>query len=323
MNMTTLFQNLLGPGFDLLPEPVRRLHMLDRELFTGGRADVTAPRFSIGAALLSLVAGLPAPGRNVEAYVRFSPLSGGREFWRRDFAGRRYRSVMEAAKDGRLIEHFGPFDLYFDLAATRGGLRWRLSEWRFLKIPLPSLTTPRIDCFEGADGDRFTFDIDVQFPIVGTVVHYRGALVETPSAAPVWVYDGVCLFCDSSVRYALAQEITPSFRFVAIQCDEGRRLARENNVDPDNPDTFLFIENGRVMMKSEALFAVARQLRGPARFAFLAQILPRAVADALYGVIARNRYRWFGRKTECAAPDPAQRHRFVLPGAGSQLANPR
>ena len=140
--MTTLFQKLLGARFDILPEPVRRFHTLERELFTSGRADVTAPPRVLGASLLSLVAGLPAPGRDVETHVRFTPLSRGREYWRRNFAGRRYQSVMEAARDGRLIEHFGPFDLYFDLAASPEGLRWSLSDWRLLKIPCRAGRSP-------------------------------------------------------------------------------------------------------------------------------------------------------------------------------------
>jgi hypothetical protein len=180
----TLFQYLLGASFDILPEPVRRFHTLDCELFTSGRADVTAPRGSIGAKLLSLIAGLPAPGRNVETHVRFTPLPRSREFWRRNFAGRRYQSVMEATCDGRLIEHFGPFDLCFDLAASPDGLRWSLAEWRLLKIPLPRFTKPIIDCMEAGEGSRFTFDIDVVFPIIGPVVHYHGALVETVETAP-------------------------------------------------------------------------------------------------------------------------------------------
>jgi len=89
--MSTLFQSLLGASFDSLPEPVRRFHTLERELFTGGRSTITRPK-SLGAMLLAKIAGLPAPGENVETFVRFSPLPGGREYWRRDFAGRRYQS---------------------------------------------------------------------------------------------------------------------------------------------------------------------------------------------------------------------------------------
>ncbi len=304
--MTTLFQDLLAERFALLPAPVRRFHTLERELFTGGRAKVSAQGRGLGAALLTFVAGLPATGENVETHVRFTPLTGKREFWRREFAGRRYESVMQAAPDGRLIEHFGPFDLYFELAATSAGLRWSLAEWRLLKIPLPRATRPRIECFESDEGERFAFDIDVAFPIVGHVVHYKGSLTETPQDAPIFVYDGVCALCDWTVRYVIAHEITPSIRFVAIQSEEGRALAREADIDPEAPESFLFIENGRLMKDSEALFALGRQLRGPARAAPLARLLPRFVADALYRLVARNRYRWFGRKTACALPEASR-----------------
>ena len=70
------------------------------------------------------------------------------------------------------------------------------------------------------------------------------------------------------------------------------------------------------MKKSEALFALAQHLRGPARCAFVARLLPGFLNDALFGVVARNRYRWFGRRQSCAAPDDSQRHRFVLPPHG-------
>lgn len=183
--MPTLFQSLLAERFDLLPEPVRRFHTLERELFTGSGAKVSAQGRGLGAAMLTFVAGLPAPGENIETHVRLTPLSGNKEFWRRDFAGRRYENVMEAAPDGRLIEHFGPFDLYFDLAASLAGLRRSLCEWRLLKIPLPRVTRPRIEYFESAEGERFAFDIDVAFPIVGHVLHYEGSLAETPEDASV------------------------------------------------------------------------------------------------------------------------------------------
>lgn len=303
LDMTTLFKDLLAERFGLLPAPVRRFHTLDREIFTSGRAKISAQGRGLGAEMLAYVAGLPAPGENVETHVRFTPLSGEREFWRRDFAGRRYESVMQAAPDGRLIEHFGPFDLYFDLTASPVGLRWSLAEWRLLKIPLPRATTPMIECFESAEGERFAFDIDVVFPIVGHVVHYSGSLAETPEDAPIFVYDGVCALCDWTVRYVLAHEITPSIRFVAIQSEEGRALAREGDIDPDAPESFLFIENGRLMKDSEALLALARQLRGPARAAPLTRLLPRFVADALYRLVACNRYRWFGRITACPVAD--------------------
>jgi hypothetical protein len=179
MKMTGLFQRLLGSAFDELPEPVRRFHTLDREIFTSGSSTITAPR-KFGARLLALVAGLPSPGRDTPTTVHFTPLANAREFWRRDFAARRYQSVMEASPNGQLIEHFGPFDLYFELSVRSSGLHWSLKSWRLLGVPLPSITTPKIECLETASGDAFAFDIDVMFPIIGPVVHYNGELSEIP-----------------------------------------------------------------------------------------------------------------------------------------------
>jgi len=220
---------------------------------------------------------------------------------------------MQAAPDGRLIEGFGPFDLYFELTPSPHGLLWSLDAWRFLRMPLPKATTPTIECFESAEGDAFHFDIDVVFPLIGKVVHYAGVLRETPEAAPVLVYDGFCALCSWTVRHTLAHEITPSIRFVAIQSEEGRALAAADGIDWQNPESLLFLENRRMLKKSEAFFALARQLRGLARFAFLARALPRFVTDAIYDLVARNRYRWFGRETRCAAPNEELRARFAPP----------
>jgi hypothetical protein len=171
----TPFQHLLGSALDILPAPVRHLHSLDRAAVTEGLAEITAAR-NPAAWVLCLVAGLPKPGRDVPVRVAFNPDGNGRERWERDFAGRRYASTLEAGRDGRLVEHFGPFDLHFQLTPTAGGLAWSIARWRLLGVPLPGWSRPRIDCTETADGDRFVFRIDVAFPLIGPVVRYTGWL---------------------------------------------------------------------------------------------------------------------------------------------------
>jgi len=129
----------------------------------------------------------------------------------------------------------------------------------------------------------------------------------------IWLYDGVCVLCSGGVRYVLRHEREASMRFVAIQSAEGRALARENGIDPDRPDSFLFVENGRALSKSEGVLALVRHLDGPARLLLLGRFLPRAWGDWIYDRVARNRYRLFGQKDRCERPDPETRHRFVLP----------
>lgn len=131
--------------------------------------------------------------------------------------------------------------------------------------------------------------------------------------APIWLYDGVCVLCSGGVRYMLRHERDHETRFVAIQSPEGRALALRHGIDPDEPDSFLFIEDGKALAKSDGVLALVRHLNGPARLLLAGRILPRGLRDWLYDRLARNRYRWFGRKESCEMPDPAQRHRFVLP----------
>lgn len=129
----------------------------------------------------------------------------------------------------------------------------------------------------------------------------------------IWLFDGVCVLCSWGVQYTLRREKTESIRFVAIQSDEGRALAARHDVDPDDPATFLFIEDGEALEKSDAIIALTRHLNGPARMITYFEWLPKTLRDAVYSLVANNRYRLFGRAERCIAPRADQRHRFVLP----------
>lgn len=172
------FERLLGEQLDTLPEPVRRLHALRAQQPTRGRSEVTrAP--GLPAQAICWLAGLPPAGGDVPVTVVFEPDSNGGEHWERRFAGRRYASRItagEGREHGYLIEHFGPFYLRFQLSSRPEGLAWSLVGWRLGPLPLPAWSKPSIECLEGGDGDRFTFDIDVSFPAVGWVISYRGWL---------------------------------------------------------------------------------------------------------------------------------------------------
>ncbi len=137
--------------------------------------------------------------------------------------------------------------------------------------------------------------------------------LQPDSEHPVWLFDGVCAFCDWSVRFLLRHERQPDCLFVAIQSETGQALALRHGVNPDDPATFLFIENGRALTKSDGVIALARHLRWPWRLLGLWRLLPKGLRDWQYGLIARNRYRLFGRKQECAVPYQAARARFILP----------
>ena len=129
---------------------------------------------------------------------------------------------------------------------------------------------------------------------------------------PIWLFDGVCVLCNGAVQYTLKHEKEPLIRFVSIQSVEGRQLAVQHGLNPDDPQTFLFIENGEALPRSDGVIALTRHLDGPAGLIPLLRFLPKILRDFAYDRIARNRYRLFGRKPECTIPDPGTRHRFVL-----------
>ena len=129
---------------------------------------------------------------------------------------------------------------------------------------------------------------------------------------PIWLFDGVCVLCNGAVRYTLKHEKEPLIRFVSIQSVEGRQLALQHGLDPDDPQSFLFIENGEALPRSDGVIALARHLDGPASLIVLLRFLPKFLRDFAYDRVARNRYRLFGRKLECPIPDAGIRHRFVL-----------
>lgn len=133
------------------------------------------------------------------------------------------------------------------------------------------------------------------------------------TSAPIYLFDGECILCSRAVAYMLEHEIEPVTRFVAIQSGEGRALARDHTIDPDDPESFLYIESGTPYEKSDAVFVIARRVRGPARLIRLARILPKPIRDYGYDLIAKHRYKIFGKTDSCYVPTSETRHRFVLP----------
>jgi predicted DCC family thiol-disulfide oxidoreductase YuxK len=133
------------------------------------------------------------------------------------------------------------------------------------------------------------------------------------SNQPIWLYDGVCVLCSTAVRYVLAHEREPLIRFVAIQSGEGQRLSQQHGLDLQSPETFLFLEEDRILKKSDAAIALLKHIKGPARALGVAGFIPKAWRDAAYDLIARHRYKIFGRYEACHLPSKETLHRFALP----------
>lgn len=115
------------------------------------------------------------------------------------------------------------------------------------------------------------------------------------------LFDGVCILCSRSYRFVTQRDTALQFRFVAIQEPEGRALAARFGIDADDPDTFALIEDDVLHTRSDAALRIFAALPGWAWTRAL-RLIPRTLRDALYDVVARNRYRWFGKSEVCMLP---------------------
>jgi predicted DCC family thiol-disulfide oxidoreductase YuxK len=117
------------------------------------------------------------------------------------------------------------------------------------------------------------------------------------------LFDGVCVLCSRGCRFVSKRDRRGYFRYVPIQLAEGRSLAEQLGIDPDRPGSFAFVANGQAYTKSEAALRIAREIPRW-RWTWAFHLIPRAIRDAIYDLVARNRYRWFGRRDACILPTP-------------------
>jgi len=139
----------------------------------------------------------------------------------------------------------------------------------------------------------------------------------------VVLFDGVCNLCNASVAFILRRDPKAYFRFASLQSEAAARLLEGSPLEA-KLDSIVLLEDGAVFTQSTAALRIARRLRGawPLLYAFI--ILPRFLRDPIYDWIARNRYRWFGRRESCMIPDPALKDRFfeASPRGGENPPNP-
>lgn len=132
-----------------------------------------------------------------------------------------------------------------------------------------------------------------------------------PDDRGVVVFDGDCVLCSGSARMVLRRDRRGRFRVLAAQSDLGRALYRHYRLDDDDLSTFILIEQGRALFKSDAVIRVTEQLGGLFGLAGVLRIVPRALRDAAYDWIARNRLRLARGRPVCALDMAFDRDRIL------------
>lgn len=118
------------------------------------------------------------------------------------------------------------------------------------------------------------------------------------------VFDGLCNLCTGGARWFERHPATPPFLLVPMQSDRGRALLAQHGYDPDDPLTFLVLDGRQCLTQSDAWIHLIVAAGRGWRLMHAARFIPRAWRDSAYRLIARNRYRWFGRRQTCYLPKP-------------------
>ncbi|MCG9972331.1 thiol-disulfide oxidoreductase DCC family protein [Christiangramia crocea] len=137
-------------------------------------------------------------------------------------------------------------------------------------------------------------------------------MYQLPENKKIVLFDGVCNLCNGAVQFIIKHDKKDVFRFASLQSESGRKLVEERGLDPDEIDSIMLIEPGvAYYRKSTAALEISRDLSGG--YSLLKNFLglPEGFRDLIYDLIAKNRYKWFGKKDECMIPTPELKSKFL------------
>jgi predicted DCC family thiol-disulfide oxidoreductase YuxK len=128
---------------------------------------------------------------------------------------------------------------------------------------------------------------------------------------PVILFDGVCNFCNSAVNFIIKQDKKRIFRYAALQSETGKKLLQQHNLSSAELDSFVLIDGDKAYKRTTAALHLYPKFGGAWKLAKLLWVIPTFIRDGVYNVIAKNRYRWWGKKDSCMLPSPEIRSLFL------------
>lgn len=134
---------------------------------------------------------------------------------------------------------------------------------------------------------------------------------ELPNDTSIILFDGVCNFCNSSVNKIIKHDKKNKFKFAALQSETGKKLLEKYSIDSTKIDSIILIEDDVAFIKSTAILKISKQMNGlyPLAYGFI--IIPAFIRNIVYDFIARNRYKWFGKKDSCMIPTEEVKSKFI------------
>ncbi len=127
------------------------------------------------------------------------------------------------------------------------------------------------------------------------------------------LFDGICNLCNASIKYIIKHDKNDVFRFSAIQSSTGQMLIKKYGIDTKKIDSIIYIppHNKNYYLQSDAALKIASKLRFPINLMSLFLIIPKFIRNWVYNFIAKNRYKWYGKKDRCLIPTPQLKAKFL------------
>ena len=127
----------------------------------------------------------------------------------------------------------------------------------------------------------------------------------------VILFDGVCNFCNYWVNFVIKRDSKKKLRFTPLQGETAKQLLPQYKVNTSSLSSVIFVDKGKTYTQSSAAIRICKYLDGGWKLFYVLIILPKFFRDFFYNIIARNRYRWFGRKESCRVPTANEKERFL------------
>lgn len=124
------------------------------------------------------------------------------------------------------------------------------------------------------------------------------------------LFDGICNLCNNSVQFIIKRDNIGFFKFTSLQSETGQALLKKYGLNKDL-NSFVLLENGKAYVKSSAALRVCSKLGSAWPILSILRFLPPFSRDFLYDIVAKNRYKWFGKKESCMLPLPEWKERFL------------
>lgn len=125
------------------------------------------------------------------------------------------------------------------------------------------------------------------------------------------LFDGVCNFCNSSVNKIIRHDKKNRFKFAALQSEIGKKLLKKYPIDSSKIDSIILIENNTAFIKSTAILKISKHMSGLYPLAYGFMIIPAFIRNIVYDFIAKNRYKWWGKKDNCMIPTQEVKSKFI------------